>query len=53
MNIWNKSQNPSQQRKVVIITGANSGIGFESALELAKKNMMVILACKRLDAAER
>lgn len=52
MNKWSISQYPSQQGKVAIITGANSGIGFESALELAKKNMMVILACKRMDAAE-
>jgi len=53
MNKWNLSQYPSQQGKVVIITGSNSGIGFEAALQLAKKNMMVILACKRIDAAER
>ena len=51
MNNWNLSQYPSQQGKVVIITGANSGIGYEAALELAKKNMMVILACRNLNAA--
>lgn len=53
MNKWNLSQYPSQQGKVAIITGANSGIGYEAALELAKKNMMVILACRQLNAAER
>lgn len=53
MNKWNISQYPSQQGKVAIITGSNSGIGFETALQLAKKNMMVILACRRLDAAEK
>ncbi len=53
MNKWNLSQYPSQKGKVAIITGSNSGIGFESALQLAKKNIMVILACRRLDAAER
>jgi len=51
MNKWNLSQYPSQQGKMVIVTGSNSGIGFESALQLAKKDMMVILACRSLDAA--
>ncbi len=51
MNKWNISQYPSLQGKVAIITGANSGIGFETAFQLAKKGMMVILACRRLDAA--
>lgn len=53
MNNWNISQYPSQQGKVAIITGSNSGIGFEAALQFSKKNMMVILACRRLDAAEK
>lgn len=51
MNKYYLSQYPSQQGKVVIVTGSNSGIGFETALQLAKKDMMVILACKRPDAA--
>lgn len=53
MTNWNISQYPSQQGKVAIITGSNSGIGFETALQLAKKEMIVILACRRLDAAEK
>jgi len=53
MNKWNLSQYPSQQGKMVIVTGSNSGIGFESALQLAKKDMMVILACRSLDATVR
>ncbi|XP_065661063.1 retinol dehydrogenase 12 isoform X1 [Hydra vulgaris] len=32
--------------KVIIITGANSGIGFETALELCKRGAKVILACR-------
>lgn len=32
--------------KVVIVTGANTGIGYETALELAKRGGKVILACR-------
>ena len=32
--------------KTIIITGANTGIGYETALELAKRNARVILACR-------
>ena len=53
MNNWNISQYPSQQGKVAIITGSNSGIGFETALQLVRKEMTVVLACRRFDAAER
>nr|XP_022914416.1 retinol dehydrogenase 12-like [Onthophagus taurus] len=31
-------------KKVVIITGANSGLGFETALELSKRGAKIILA---------
>jgi retinol dehydrogenase-12 len=32
--------------KVVIITGANCGIGYETALDLLKRNAHVIIACR-------
>lgn len=38
--------------KVAVITGANSGIGFETAKALAKKNATVIMACRNLSKAE-
>lgn len=43
---WNVSDIPDQQGRTVIITGANSGIGFEAARELAKKEARVVLACR-------
>ena len=35
--------------KVVVITGANSGLGFYTALELAKHQAEVILACRNVE----
>jgi len=42
----------SLQGKTVIITGANSGIGKESARVLAKAGAFVIMACRSLDRGQ-
>jgi len=38
--------------KTVLITGANSGIGFETAKDLANRNARVIMACRNVEAGE-
>ncbi|ADW68983.1 oxidoreductase [Granulicella tundricola] len=43
---------PSQQGRRVLITGANSGIGYEAALELARQGAEVILPARSVDKAE-
>ncbi|KAE9308033.1 hypothetical protein PF008_g21081 [Phytophthora fragariae] len=43
---WEASQIPSQNGKVAVVTGASSGIGYETALQLARKGAHVVLACR-------
>ncbi|GAB5539249.1 MAG: SDR family NAD(P)-dependent oxidoreductase [Salibacteraceae bacterium] len=43
---------PSQEGRIIIVTGANTGLGFETALFLAAKKAAVILACRNIRKAE-
>lgn len=38
--------------KMAVVTGANIGLGFETALHLARKGMTIILACRNIYKAE-
>jgi len=41
-------ENPDLSNKIVIITGGNSGIGYETSLALARRKAHVIIACRDL-----
>jgi NAD(P)-dependent dehydrogenase (short-subunit alcohol dehydrogenase family) len=45
-NHWTTDNIPDQSGKVAIVTGANSGIGYEAARALAHKGATTILACR-------
>ena len=45
-NQWNMEQVPAQKGSIAIVTGANVGLGFETAIALAGKDMQVILAAR-------
>ena len=46
---WTAEQMPDLSGKIVIVTGANSGLGYEGARELARKGALVVLACRNPD----
>ena len=51
--MWTKNKMPEQTGKTVIVTGANAGIGFETALAFYEKGAHVILACRTLGKSEQ
>ncbi|MHA1212647.1 MAG: oxidoreductase [Candidatus Heimdallarchaeota archaeon] len=50
---WTTKNIPDLTEKVIIVTGANSGLGFEDAKEFARKGAKIILACRNLDKANK
>ena len=43
----------SLQNKAVLITGANAGMGYQTALHLAKRGARVILGCRNVQAGQK
>ena len=42
-----------QSDRIAVVTGANVGLGYETAKALASKDLTVVLACRNLDKANK
>ncbi len=51
-NNWTEADIPDQTGRTILITGANSGIGFEAARALAQHGATVVLACRNRNKAD-
>jgi NAD(P)-dependent dehydrogenase (short-subunit alcohol dehydrogenase family) len=49
---WTADHIPNLTGKTAVITGANSGLGYESAVALAAKGAHVVMACRNPKKAE-
>ena len=50
---WKPSQLPDLSEKTYVITGANSGIGFEAARLLGERGAKIIMACRSINKGEK
>jgi len=49
---WTLANMPDLSDKIFIVTGANSGIGYEATKAFAMKNAKVIMGCRNLERAQ-
>lgn len=50
--MWNIEKMPDLAGKIIVVTGGNSGLGYESVKAFARKGAEVILACRSLEKGE-
>jgi NAD(P)-dependent dehydrogenase (short-subunit alcohol dehydrogenase family) len=48
---WAENDIPDQTGRIAIVTGANSGIGWDTARALAQKGATVVMACRDMQKA--
>ena len=50
---WTNDDAPGQQGRVAVVTGANTGLGFETAQVLAARGASVVLAVRDIEKGKR
>ena len=50
---WTADEMPDCSNRTVVVTGANSGLGYEATRAFARKNATVVMACRSLDRGEQ
>jgi NAD(P)-dependent dehydrogenase (short-subunit alcohol dehydrogenase family) len=53
MQNWTEAGVPDQNGRIAVITGANTGLGFETARVLAARGAAVVLAVRDVDKGKR
>ena len=51
MSRWTPDDIPDQTGRTALVTGANSGLGFWTSVELARKGARVLMACRNPERA--
>lgn len=49
MTDWTADDMPELEGKTVVVTGANSGLGFEASKKFADKKAKVVMACRSIE----
>ena len=50
---WTSDDVPGQQGRLAVVTGANTGLGFETAQVLAARGASVVLAVRDIEKGKR
>ncbi|QKY18177.1 oxidoreductase [Halorubrum sp. CBA1229] len=53
MSGWTEDEMPRLDGKTVVVTGANSGLGYEGSRAFAEKGATVVMACRSVERGER
>ena len=53
MSDWKLENIPDLSGKIIVVTGGNSGLGFEAVKAFASKNAQVIMACRSIEKGEK